>query len=354
MPKQAGHFDHRPERFPGGCHGWPSGATGRMRRLAGRGAAVLAALVLAACSQAPNPPLTVGLNAWVGNDPLVLAREKKLMDPQAIKIVELPSEAEVLRNFRNGLLDAASLTLDETLRLADEGVDVRLVGVMDASNGADVVMVDPGIRSLADLRGQRIAVESTAVGGLVLQRLLLAAGLRASDVEVVDLDAPEHLEALRNHRVSAAVSYEPIAGELRAAGYQGLFDTRQMQGDVMNVLVVQGRLMAGRSEQVEAMLVAWEGGLTAQRAHPQEAAQLLAPGGALTTDGYLAATSRLTQYTNAQSLEWLTGATPRLAQDAQPLVSTLQAMDMLKKPPDWARLIDAEPVRRVLERGAHS
>jgi hypothetical protein len=29
-------------------------------------------------------------------------------------------------------------------------------------------------------------------------------------------------------------------------------------------------------------------------------------------------------------------------------------MDMLKKPPDWARLIDAEPVRRVLERGEHS
>lgn len=354
MQEQAGHTELPSNRFHSKVPSLRLCADMRLRRILAQGAAALVALALVACSQAPNPPLTVGLNAWVGNDPLVLARDQKLIDPQEVKVVELSSEAEILRNFRNGLLDAASLTLDETLRLADEGVDVRLVGVMDASNGADVVVVDPGIRTLADLRGQRIAVESSTVGALMLQRLLLAAGLKASDVEVVTLEAPEHLGALRNHRVSAAVSYEPIAGELRAAGFRGIFDTRQMQGDVVNVLVVQGHLMASRVGQVEAMLTAWDDGLKALRDHPDDAAQLLAPGNDLTPDEYLAALSRLTQYTSSQSLDLLIGMPPPLEQNAQRLVATLQGMGLLKVRPDWGRLIDSGPARRALARDNRS
>ncbi|MBA4260724.1 MAG: ABC transporter, partial [Comamonadaceae bacterium] len=93
----------------------------------------------------------VGLNAWVGYDPLVLARDLHLLDVQQVKLVELASSSETLRHFRNGLIDAAALTLDETLRLADAAQDVRLVAVLSVSAGADVVMTAPEIRTPAQL-----------------------------------------------------------------------------------------------------------------------------------------------------------------------------------------------------------
>jgi NitT/TauT family transport system substrate-binding protein len=322
----------------------------RLRRMLGLGAAALAILTLAACSQAPHPPLTVGLNAWVGYDPLVLARDQQLLDPQQVKVVELSSSSETLRNFRNGLLDAAALTLDETLRLADEGIELSVVAVMDTSNGADVVLADPSIQKLSDLRGASIAVESTTVGAIMLQRLLQAAGLQASEVQVVNLEAPQHLTALRGDRVSAAVSYEPVAGQLRAAGFKNIFDSRQMPGDVVDVLVVRGDLPKARMAQVEALLSAWQDGLQALRDDPSAAAQQLAPGTDLTPDEYLATLKSLTLYTPAQSLDLLTGAPPLLEQNTVRLVSTLQAMGLLKGPPDWSRLIVSEPAQRLQAR----
>lgn len=307
----------------------------------------MAVTTLTACNSAPHPPLTVGMNAWVGFDPLVLARDQKLLDPQQVKVVELASSSETLRHFRNGLLDAAALTLDETLRLADEGIALCVVAVMDASQGADVVLAHPRIQKLSDLKGANIAVESTTVGALMLQRLLQAAELQPTEVQVVNLEATRHLTALRAQRVSAAVSYEPVAGALRAAGFKDIFDSRQMPGEIVDVLVVRADLLKTRPAQVDALLAAWQEGLKALRNDPGEAARLLAPGTDLTPDEYLSTLKSLSLYAPDQSLELLTGTPPPLGHNALRLVATLQVMGLLKDTPDWSQLIAPEPALRL-------
>ena len=64
---------------------------------------------IVACSEPARPPLVVGINTWVGYDPLVLGRDRGLADARQVKVVELISSAEALRHLRNGLLDAAGL-----------------------------------------------------------------------------------------------------------------------------------------------------------------------------------------------------------------------------------------------------
>ena len=79
-------------------------------------------VALTGCAEVPQAPLAVGMNAWIGFDPLVLAHDQGLVDPGHVKVVELASGTEVQRALNNGLLDAAAITLDETLRLpAEEG-----------------------------------------------------------------------------------------------------------------------------------------------------------------------------------------------------------------------------------------
>ena len=307
-------------------------------------------LGLAACSEPPLPPLTVGMNTWLGYDPLVLARDQQLIDTQQVKVVELSSSSETLRHFRNGLLDAAALTLDETLRLADAGFDLRVVAVLDTSTGADVVLADPAIQNLAQLHGAGIAVEGTSVGALMLERLLQAAGLEQTDVNVVNMESTLHLSALRSGRVSVAVSYEPMAGLLRAAGYKDIFDSRQMPGDIVDVLVVRASTLQERPAQVDALLAGWQRGLQALQERPEAAARLLAPGVELSPEDYLATLRKLTFYSAEQSLEQLSGVPPMLAQDALRLVTTLQAVGMIKVAPDWSRLLDPEPALRLQAR----
>jgi NitT/TauT family transport system substrate-binding protein len=327
-----------------------SGLPLRRRTLGALG--VVATAWLGGCTPLPSRPLMVGMNAWVGYDPLVLARDLRLLDVPQVKLVELASSSETLRHFRNGLIDAAALTLDETLRLADEGQDVRLVAVLSVSAGADVVMAAPEIRTPAQLRGVAIAVEQSTVGALMLQRLLQAGGLQVTDVTVVNMEATRHLQALRSQRVQAAISYVPLSESLRAAGYRALFDSRAMPGDIVDVLVVRGSVLQDRAPQVDALLWGWQRGWAALMQDTPRASALLAPGVDLSPTDYRATLAGLRFLTPAQSLAWLSGQPLGIAHNAERLALTLQAMGLIRERPDWGRLVAPEAAQRLVDGGA--
>lgn len=323
---------------------WPRMSL-RRRTLGALGMA--AAAWLGGCTPLPSRPLMVGMNAWVGYDPLVLARDQRLLDVQQVKLVELASSSETLRHFRNGLINAAALTLDEALRLADEGQDVRLVAVLSVSAGADVVMAAPEIRTPAQLKGAAIAVEQSTVGALMLQRLLQTGGLKMADVTVVNMDATRHLQALRSQQVQAAISYVPLSESLRAAGYRALFDSSAMPGDIVDVLVVRASVLQDSAPQVDALLRGWQRGWAVLMKDPQRAAELLAPGVDLSPPDYRATLAGLRFFTPAQSLEWLSGQPLAIAHNAERLALTMQAMGLIRERPDWARLAAPEAAQRV-------
>lgn len=317
-------------------------------RALGRGLAAVALVFgLVACTDPPQPPLVVGINTWVGYDPLVLARDRGLADTKQLRVVELLSSAEALRHLRNGLLDAAGLTMDEALRLVDSGFDARIVAVLDTSAGADVVVAAPRITSLQKLRGERIAVEDATVGTLMLERLLRKAGLKQEDVTVLRMDATQHLTALLSERVAAAVSYAPLDGAIRALGYRPIFDSRQMPGEIVDVLVVRGAMLRDRPAAVDALLAAWAAGLAVMQSDPQGAAASLAPGTDLTPAQYQAVQGGLRFYTPAESLAMLAGSPPPLALQGGEVARLLTELGLLRHPPDWDSLIDIAPAMRA-------
>jgi NitT/TauT family transport system substrate-binding protein len=303
---------------------------------------------LAGCQPAPQAPLKVGMNAWVGYDPLALARDKGLLDARQVKVIELASSSETLRHFRNGLLDAAALTLDETLRLADEGADIRIVAVLSGSAGADLVLAGTSVARPKDLRGKTIAVERTTVGALMLKRLLEAGQLQQSDVVVSHLEAFQHLAALNSGRVDVAVTYEPLAGAMRDAGYRPIFDSRAMPGDIVDVLVVRAPTVVARPAQVAELVSGWQRGLWTLQEQPEASARLLAPGVNLTADGYLATLKGLRFFTARESVDLLSGDPRRLGQQAESLALTLQSMGVIRATPDWVRLLVADVGERLL------
>lgn len=311
------------------------------------GALALSAL-LSGCVEPPRPPLTVGLNPWVGYDPLVLARERGLADASRVKIVELASHAENFRHFRNGLLDAMAITLDQALELAEEGLELRIVALLDESAGADVVIGQAGMERPAAVRGSRVAVEASALNRLMLQRWLAVTGLTEQDVTVVTLEASQHLPALQAGRVAAAVSYEPLAAQMRDAGFVTLFDTRQMPGEIVDVLVVRRAVLDERPADVDALLQAWNAGLAAYRSDPAAAAVVLAPGTGLSVAQYQLTQAGLHYFTPQESLEHLSGSPSPLQLSGQRLADSLRALQLLRGPVDWARLVDARPAARNL------
>lgn len=275
-------------------------------------------------------------------------REQGRVDPARLKVVDLSTNAEVLRHFRNGLLDAAPITLDQTLGLVDEGMDLRIVAVLDSSNGADVVMASPKFQAVQDLRGKRIAVEPSTVGKLVLLRMLESAGITPADVTVVQLEASHHLPALQAGRVESAVSYEPLATQMRLAGFASVFDSASMDGEILDVLVVRADVLLRRPRDVEVLVRAWNAGLEAFSSDISGAARTLAPATGMSVEEYVQTHAGLAFLQPTESLAYLSGSPPPIQLKSKALAHTLQDAGLLRTVPGWNQLFDPEPARRVL------
>lgn len=279
----------------------------------------------------------IGSNRWLGYGPLYIADELRWMEPSGFRLVEYPSTSGVLRAFRNGLLDGAMLTLDETLRLLADGYDLEILLVTNISAGADAVYALPPLRDPADLRGARVGVEDTALGAFFLAQVLERGGLRGDQVRVISLPVHEHLGAMREGRLDAVVTLASEAPALRELGARKMLDSRDLPQEIIDVLVIdRQRVNAHARRRLQAL---WHESLARWRQSPDFIDDVLmrrlgldAEALQLTREGLLMGDLALNrQYGNGQLL-----ASLRRTHDYQ------LARALLPAPLDYRRLLNCE------------
>lgn len=198
---------------------------------------VLLCSALFGCSDNTDD-LRIGSNRWLGYGPLYVADDLRWLEPSGFRLLEYPSSSGVLRAFRNGLLDAAMLTVDETLRLMANGHDLEILLITDISAGADVLYGMPPLREPADLRDKRVGVEDSALGAFFLARMLDRAGLRHDQLHVVSLPVQEHRSAMQEGTLDAVITFASEGPALQALGARRLMDSRDLPNEIIDVLVV--------------------------------------------------------------------------------------------------------------------
>lgn len=217
------------------------------------------ALLLAlALGCAPEPePLRIGLHPWTGYAPIYLARAEGRLSPQKVHFVDFNYASQSTQALRNRRLDGALLTLDEFLMLWEDGVDLEAALILNISQGADKVLARPEIPDLAGLRGMRIGVENTAVGAVMFDALLEAAGLRASEVQMVPEAVNAQALAYEQGLIDAAVTYDPYALALQNLGARVLFDSRRTPDLIVDILVLRRDLSQAHKEASRDLLKAY-------------------------------------------------------------------------------------------------
>jgi len=301
---------------------------------------VVMSLFLMSCTSEPEKVVRVGTNFWPGYETLYLARSLGYFENSPVRLVELSSTTDVLQAFRNGLLEVAALTMDETLTLLQTESDLRVILVLDISSGADALLANPSsIPALLDLKGKRVAVENSAVGATVLIRALERANLTPEDIKIIPATVNSHYEFYRNGKVDAVVTFEPIKTRLMKEGAKVLFDSREIPGQIVDVLVTRKGLLDKQSKTLQLLVNAQFKALTYLRSHPEEAAKMIAPRLAISpeelTESYKGMV--LPSLTVNQSL--IKGANPALRQTAKELISMMMERGLLYKEPQIETLI---------------
>lgn len=232
---------------------------------------LLLAFTLSGCLPQPSEPLRIASSPWPGYEPLYLAREIGYLPGNLANIYELPSSDITLESFINRSADLATLTLDETLDLLHSGVKLRILAVLDVSNGADAVMVNPKIRQLSDLKGKRIAIENIPLGVYMLSRLLETAKLKREDVRIIHSAESKHEELYRLNKADALITFEPFKTRLAALGARDIFNSSDIPNEIFDLLVVHEDVYQKRHGEVCYVARQWFRTLEFMQHSPQQA-----------------------------------------------------------------------------------
>lgn len=234
---------------------------------------------LSACSEAPTKPLRVGINPWPGYAALFIAAEKGFFAEEGVdvELVELSSLSDVRRAFERGQVDGMASSLVEVIEVVRQGEHWPVISLMaDYSNGADVVLATKEITDILSLKGRRIGVEAGSLNQFILARALAKGGLSLSDVEVINLPQLAMPEAVALGDVDAVITYPPISTDVVETGLvTEIFSTRDIPGEVADVVSFDREIAARRVSDVDAFARAWGRAVAFTNEHPAEAYQII-------------------------------------------------------------------------------
>lgn len=303
--------------------------------------------ILTSCAQEPVNPLLVGANVWPGFEPLFLAKNLGYYQGDPIELKHYPSSTEVSQAFRNGDLEVAALTMDETLLLAQTNPDIRVILITNFSNGADVLMSKPEIETLQNLKGRKIGVESNALGGYFLSRVLDKAGLSLKDIQVVSLGVSEHEQAYKQNLIDAVVTFEPVRSNLLKTGAKILFDSSQIPQEIVDLLVVREQTLTQRKADLKVLLEGWFNALNYNQQNPLDAARQMAIRQQVSPEQFIASLKLLTIPDRQANLKLLSKTDRSLLESTQRLLTVMLDKKLLKRSIPLEPLLNEQIIQTI-------
>ena len=162
--------------------------------------------------------------------------------------------------FSAGKIDADLVTNGDALVMGGGGTKSVMIMLTDYSNGNDMIVGKPGIKSLKDLKGKKVGIEIGLVEHLLLLDGLKKEGMSESDVTLVNTTTNSTPQVLASGDVSAIGAWQPNSGMAMklVPGAKPIYTSAQEPGLIYDVLVVNPTsLAAHRAEWVKLMKV-WD------------------------------------------------------------------------------------------------
>jgi NitT/TauT family transport system substrate-binding protein len=228
-----------------------------MTRLHAAAFAAVCVMWLTSCGREPVPPLRIGTSPGPTSELVFLAQHRGWLPPSDYRLVEFINDGEVVRAFRNGSIEAAFISLDEVLSLAQSGMDPVILFVTAESRGGDAIIAHADVTSFADLRGRRVAVQVNSVSAYLLRRSLKIAGLAVEDLQIVNLPPDRHRAAFVRRDVDAVVTAEPVRTQILERGGVELFNSASLPLELMGVTIISGAYLAQHGARASALCAAW-------------------------------------------------------------------------------------------------
>ena len=226
------------------------------------------------------PTVGVCINTWPGLGPFYVAHAKGFDKEEGIQLKVIMTEDTQARrsSLISGDVDLVGITLDTVIIARSRGMSMVVVGESDVSFGGDGIIATDEIKSVADLKGKKIACAEGLPSHFFLLSLLRNEGMSPKDITLVPADDGGQAAFLfTSGRVDAAVTWDPwiSRAESLTRGHV-LITSRDAPNLIVGIVCANEKLLDKRADRIRKALRAWFKAVAYVREHPDEAAAIMA------------------------------------------------------------------------------
>lgn len=203
---------------------------------------------------------------YVGWMPWGWAADNGIVDKWAdqygidIEVVQINDYIESINQYTAGGFDGCSMTNMDALTIpAVGGVDSTALIIGDFSNGNDGI-VSKSATGLEELAGEPVNLVELSVSHYLLARGLESVGLAERDLAAVVNTSDADLVSVftASPDVEHVVTWNPLLAEVAAMpGSTKLFDSSQIPGEIIDMLVVNSEVLDANPDFGKALVGAW-------------------------------------------------------------------------------------------------
>jgi NitT/TauT family transport system substrate-binding protein len=215
----------------------------------------------AGSAQAAAPPLRIGYSDWPGWVAWQIAIDKGWLREAGLDVTfDWFDYSASMEAFAAGKIDGDFVTNGDALVMGAGGARNVIILITDYSNGNDMIVARPGIKSLADLKGRRIGIETGLVDHLLLLDGLKKQGMTQNDVTLVNSKTNETPQVLASGQVDAIGAWQPNAGLAMKAlpGARPVYTSAQAPGLIYDVLAVNPASMGTHRADYIKLIRVWD------------------------------------------------------------------------------------------------
>jgi NitT/TauT family transport system substrate-binding protein len=323
-----------------------------LKRLSPGLAALSIAVGMLAAPLPAAAQVKVGVSDWPGWVAWYVAEQKGFFKKHGadVKLVWFANYTDSISALSAGQVDANSQTWSDTMAPLSKGLALKTVLVNDNSAGNDALLVSPKIKSFAELKGKRIALEEFSVSHFLLTMALAKNNMSLKDVQVVNMSAGDAAAAFMAGRVDAAVVWNPWVNKIQSSGKgKALFTSKDVPGLIPDLLVAQEKSVKTNRKDFIGMIKAWYDTEKFIQSNPDEAARIMAKVVGMEAKEYkifLPGTRFFDQKANLQAFGPATDATSLLGV-APTIAKFLVDNKLMEGKVDYAKGLDASLVKEA-------
>jgi NitT/TauT family transport system substrate-binding protein len=221
-----------------------------------------------------NVPIKLAFSTWNGYMALVIAAKEGYYKKHGLNVTYTVIEDPTQRfnAFKAGSLNAIATTVDTFSRATARGIkSVEVLG-LDASVGGDGIVADKSIKTVAQLKGQKIAVSEGSTSQWLLAYVLSKHHLSLKDVKQVDLTSSDAGAAFAAGRVKIAVTWQPwlSKAEKNPNGHV-LVSTKQYPQIITDHVAFSPSFVKQHPDEIKAFIAAYNDAMVLIKKNPNKA-----------------------------------------------------------------------------------